>query len=111
MSVTSQPEEHHKMILRVHVTSGRVNEHVYDLLPNLQDAQKEVKSWIGIITDAFKGKIDYLPLLNPVIAYNIPHIVFVELDFKGPTEWQEVIRKSVKEPIGYKFPGKVAEET
>ena len=99
------PAETFKWVMHVHVSTGSCNIHAYDIPRHKQEAREAIDSIAEEFAKAFSGESVYLHLRNPSITYNVKHIVFVEHDFQGPEEWQEFIRKSFKESIGYKPKG------
>lgn len=90
------------LLLRVELSTGKVKEHIY-LLPEKQnEALKKMDPIIESIgTALFEGK-GFIHLENPSITYNAEHVVYIEAIFRGPAEWQEVIKKSTKLPLGFR---------
>ena len=96
------------LLLHVAVSTGVTNVHIYPLPNTLIEAKKTMDSLIDSIATALVGKIGFLHLENPNITYNSKHIVYIEAIFRGPKEWEEIMRKSTKPPLGFR-PEKLSE--
>ena len=96
------------LLLNVAVSTGVTKVHIYSLPNTLKEAKKTMDFLINYIAAALKGKIGFLYLENPRITYNPKHIVYIESIFRGPEEWEEIMRKSTKPPLGFR-PEKLSE--
>ena len=90
------------LLLRIVVSIGVTNEHIYSLPNTSEEAKKTMDFLINFISSALAGKIGYLYLEHPRIVYNPEHIVYIEAIFRGPSEWEELMRKSTKPPLGFR---------
>jgi hypothetical protein len=94
--------------LRVAVSTGVTNEHIYSLPEKRKEAFKIIDSLVDSITDVLGAKTGFLHLENPSITYNPKHIVYIKEVFRGPAEWEELMRRSTKRPLGF-IPEKASE--
>jgi hypothetical protein len=74
------------LLLRVAVSTGATNVHVYSLPNTQKEASKVIKSIIEPAASALEGKTGFLLLANPSITYNAKHIVYIEAIFEGRKE-------------------------
>lgn len=90
------------LLLRVTVSTGEKKEHIY-LLPEKQSEAAKTTTALAknTATQLVKG-MGILHLMNPSITYNIKHIVCIEAIFRGPAGWEEIIKKSIKPPLGFR---------
>lgn len=82
------------LLLRVAVSTGATNVHVYSLPDTEREAKEAIHSIIEPIATALDGKAGFIHLPNPSTVYNPKHIVYIEAVFKGPGEWEDPVRTS-----------------
>jgi len=88
--------------ITVHLSSGLVKEHIYPMPLDTKKGMKIINSVQKFITDALSGDIEWFSLKNPTVIYMASYVVCIETVFRGPDEWLELMKESVKEPIGFK---------
>jgi len=90
------------MLLHVHVSTGETKEHIYSVPSQADEASKFVSAFAEYITTQLMKPTGVIHLMNPSITYTGKHIVYLEPIFKGPAEWQEMMKKSMKAPLGFR---------
>ena len=90
------------LLLRVNVSTGDTKEHIYLLPEKPNEALKATHALAKYVATTFSKRIALLHLMNPSITYNTNHIVYVEVIFRGPAEWKEIMKKSIKPPLGFR---------
>lgn len=90
------------MVLRVNVSTGETKEHIYSLPSEVDEAVKFVTGFAKHVATELMKPTGVIQLINPSIAYTAKHIVYIEPIFRGPADWQEMMKKSMKPPLGFR---------
>jgi len=90
------------MVLRVKVSTGETKEHIYPLPGQRDEASKLVRAFAKHVTTQLMKPTGTVHLMNPSTTYTARHIVYIEPMFRGPAEWQEIMNKSMKPPLGFR---------
>lgn len=91
------------LVLHVQVSTGETREHIYLLPKTLDEATEASNSVADYIGGRLSKGIGYVQLEYPPITYSVKHIVYIEAIFRGPEEWEEIIKKSAKRPLGFRL--------
>jgi hypothetical protein len=92
----------HRLLLRIHLLTGKTYEHIIELPEEIPEAEKVASFYTKLVEEAIRGRRKLMELHNPFVMYNSASIVSVEGEFIAPEEWKEIINKSLKERIGFK---------
>ena len=91
------------LVLRVHVSRGETTEHIYLLPKTLDEATEVTNSLADYMGGRLSKGIGYAMLEYPAIIYSVQHIVYIEAIFRWPEEWEEIMKKSTKRPLGFRL--------
>lgn len=90
------------IIIKIHVSTGETKIHTYHLATTWGEVNKQMDFLVNLWIKALSGKHPVLPLQNPTTAYSSSHIVYIEVDFKGDKELENLVNASIKSPLGFR---------